>query len=387
MANYPVHRELKPMEIALDKIFLDPNNPRFAAISSVSVPKSQISNALIQQEVQKKLEDGFAIDKLVMNMEANGFLPIDRVVVQEFEADKYVVLEGNRRICAAKKIAHMSAKNPKSINEDVAQSVSIIPCLLYVGSDSQASWVFQGLRHIIGVHEWPAFNKAKLLASSIENEGLTLTEVGKKFGLTAFGAGQWVRAYFAFKYASESSDYTSEIDERCFPYLQELFSKSNGPLRDWLEWNESDHQFTNQLNFNEFLGWLYPRDFDNEDESIDPSSIKGDWGKRKISRSLDVRLLSYLIRNDKAQFEQFRSDGDLEKAYSKALQKKYEQESRKDINPTNEVFNTLEACLFSLSNVPFKMLVDQQTRTKLFGLLSRLEDLIREIKEAALNEK
>lgn len=49
--------------------------------------------------------------------------------------------------------------------------------------------------------------------------------------MTAYGAGQWVRGYYAFIQAAEESDYTQEIDERAYPYLQEIFSRSNPVLK------------------------------------------------------------------------------------------------------------------------------------------------------------
>ncbi len=93
----------------------------------------------------------------------------------------------------------------------------------------------------------------------MEQEHLGLTAAGKRFGLSAFGAGQWVRGYYAFKQAREESDYVHEVDERAYPYFQELFGRSSSPVREWLGWNEDGYKFKNPLNFNEFVGWLYRR--------------------------------------------------------------------------------------------------------------------------------
>src|SRR5947208_2404570 len=108
MKTFPVYEELSAIEVALEHLFLDPNNPRFAEFNGTFVPDSAIE--AVQQRVQQILMSSFAVDKLIMNMEVNGYLPIDRVVVREFERDKYVVLEGNRRICAAKAVAARISK-------------------------------------------------------------------------------------------------------------------------------------------------------------------------------------------------------------------------------------------------------------------------------------
>lgn len=381
MQNYPIFKELQPIDLLLDNIFLDPNNPRFVSMRWKNVPDNRINDILVQKEVQKKMEDNFSIDSLVINMEINGFLPIDRVIVRRFAEDKYVVLEGNRRMCAAKILRQRFLENNENVASEVIESINEIPCLLYTGSDSEASWIFQGLRHIMGIQEWSAFNKAKLLVTLIEEEGLALAQVAQKFGLTPYGAGQWARGYYAFRNALESSDYTRELDEKAFPYFQEIFNRSNVPLREWLQWDGPSNEFKNNLNFNEFLGWLYPRTFDELDESIDTSSIKGDWISRKITRSTDLRTVSYLIRNNLAEFEMFRTEGDLGRAYSKALQKKYEEESKKMSNPSEEVFESIEKCTKLLENIPFKMLRDEHMCAKLMNVLDKLESAISEIRK------
>jgi len=89
------------------------------------------------------------------------------------------VLEGNRRVCAAKVLKEKYEKNPSSVDMDVITSLLDIDCLVYTGSESQPAWIFQGIRHIMGIQDWSAFNKAKLLVQLMENEGLNLTRVEK----------------------------------------------------------------------------------------------------------------------------------------------------------------------------------------------------------------
>lgn len=378
---YPIFQELVSADLELDIIYLDPNNPRFVSMNWTDVPDSKISNQAVQDKVKLKLTADFAIEKLSMNMEVNGYLPIDRIIVREFEEGKYVVLEGNRRICAAKSLVDKHNENPELIDEEIFGSLAKIPCLIYTGTDSEASWIFQGLRHIMGVHEWSAFNKAKLLVNLMEEENLTLTKVGKRFGLTAYGAGQWARGYYAYRQGKEESDYQREIEEKAYPYFQEIFSRSNAPLRDWLEWNEGTSKFENDLNFNELLSWLYPRNEDEVDESISSAETLGEWKHRKISRSDDLRTVSYLIRNAQQNFENFRNTLDLEQAYTSALQKKYEEEAKKKANPIIQVYETLEECTVSLENVPYRMLKDKDEKEKLKEALERLNKIVDELLE------
>jgi hypothetical protein len=372
----PLVGDLNSIEVELASLFLDPNNPRFVGPNWSYVPDSEIDSQAAQEAARLKLLREFGADKLRMNMEANGFLPIDRVIVRQFGEGKYVVLEGNRRICAAKLLVEDIA-NGLEVSAEVQGSLSVIPCLEYVGADSDAAWIFQGLRHITGISDWPAFNKAKLLVEQMEREALNLTEVGKRFGLTPHGAGQWVRGYYAFKQAAEQSDFISEVDERAYPYFQELFSRSSAAVREWMEWDEKELCFKNSIKFNEFVSWLYARPADVGEES----DVFGDWERRALRRRDDIRQVAFLLTEDPEAFEQFRREHDIERAYSVAVSRKYEREAKGKSDPTRDVFQALAQCTKELQNVPFRLLKDPELRDKLFGALDELENAIASIRD------
>lgn len=374
MALLALSNQLQSESIPLDQIYLDPNNPRFVDSHWVTVPDSDVADPVVQEQVRKRLIAGFSVDKLRMNMEVNGYLPIDRVIVREVVKDVYVALEGNRRICSAKLIGDV-ASDGSELSAEVLESLKMIPVLIYTGGDVEAAWIFQGLRHISGVHDWSAFNKAKLLVEQMESEGMSLTDVGRRFGLSPHGAGQWVRGFYAFKQARENSDFITEVDERSYPYFQELFSRSSAGVRDWLEWDEGGRQFKNLMNFNEFVGWLYPRPVDEDDESED--TARGDFDRRWLARRDDIRDVAVLMRDEPGLFQQFRSTGKLEDAYSQALTRQYERQARENADPIGESFDAIRACTKALENLPAKVLKDPDLKLTLDALLASLESELR----------
>lgn len=190
MPTTAIFQDLVPITVPLSSIYLDPNNPRFVGPLSKWVQDDDVDLDKVQDEARRLLVRDYDVDKLRMNMEVNGYLPIDRIIVRKFKSDKFIVLEGNRRIAAAKMIGQM-AMDGSTASVEVLQSLKEIPCLEYVGAEQDAAWIFQGLRHITGISEWSAYNKARLLVEQMEAEQLNLTAVGKRFGLTPFGAGQW----------------------------------------------------------------------------------------------------------------------------------------------------------------------------------------------------
>ena len=129
-------QNLVPIDLSLEEIFLDPNNPRFGEIDSPFVPEEEIDQEHHQARAISRLLKEFGADKLKINMQINGYLPIDRIIVREFSDGKYVVLEGNRRIASAKTIKKYD-DDGKAISDDVILSLKKIPCLKYIGGGYQ----------------------------------------------------------------------------------------------------------------------------------------------------------------------------------------------------------------------------------------------------------
>lgn len=370
--SYALGQDLSEENIPLDRLFLDPNNPRFIGSDWQDVPDEKTREPAIQQEARRRLIERFDVEKLRLNMEINGYLPIDRVVVRRLSDEAYVVLEGNRRICAAKELKRIADRDD-SIHEDIRESVARIPTLVYLGNDQEAAWTFQGLRHITGINDWPAFNKARLLVTKMEEEGLSLTAAGQRFGLSAFGAGQWARGYYAFQQVETETDYAEEIDERCYPFLQELFGRSSIAIREWIDWNEDDNRFRNTLRLNEFAGWLYPKP-----ENPETDGTRGEWESRRLTVRDDLRRLSVVYRQDRDAFEDFRKgDLDVESAYSKVLKKQYEQ----SLDRVEEVFESIAKCRKVLEDVPFKLVTQAALRARLTEALCGLKNAVEEIEK------
>ncbi len=377
--------DLTPKDIPLSKIYLDPNNPRFVGSDWSFIPDDEIMNLPVQQAARRRLIDHHDVDKLRLVMQSNGFLPIDRVVVRQFDDDNYVVLEGNRRICAAKDITGHH-DDGEQISEDIMGTFQNISCLVYEGRNSgqNAAWIFQGLRHVSGISDWPAYNKAKLLVDRMEEDGLSLTEVGKSFGLSAHGAGQWVRGYFAFMQAKDETDVGRYIDEKVYPFFQEVFGRSSIQLKDWMRWDDAEKKFKDGAALNEFAGWLFPVEDEGGDAAVDPkdptkAQVEAAWSNRRIIKRDNLREISYMIHDAPKQWMAFRSGTDLDKAYNTAVYNQIE-ESRSGERSAEEIFyKSLEGALRELNETPFSILSDSDKRRRLLELTGALTEVIEKV--------
>lgn len=88
-------------KVPLESLYLDPNNPRLALDEQ---PGYSDPEALFDENLQDVLEKAViathAIDDLEHAIESQGWMPIDNMVVWQHPdvQDKYVVVEGNRRL-------------------------------------------------------------------------------------------------------------------------------------------------------------------------------------------------------------------------------------------------------------------------------------------------
>jgi hypothetical protein len=104
---------LKEIQVPIEDLLLDPNNPRFSNdfVERAKVPDQDIESQ--QENILKRFRDPGPDDAdfdvtnikdLYQSMLRIGFVGIDRVVVRTLEnsTNKYLVLEGNRRIATVK---------------------------------------------------------------------------------------------------------------------------------------------------------------------------------------------------------------------------------------------------------------------------------------------
>jgi hypothetical protein len=308
--NEQLFSSLTPINIEIDKIYLDPNNPRFT--NEIWISDEGIDDPAKQQELVNRIQSESPVISLMDSIETNGYLPIDRIVARQFKDGSFVVLEGNRRVTAAKILLERHANHTLVLKDYVLETLKSIPVLLYTGTDQDAAWIFQGLRHISGIMDWSAYNKAHLLVKQMEEHTLSLTDIGKIFGLSSIAAGQYVRSYQAYRQLAEHRDYQNVVDQKVFPYLQEVFGRGAKPLRDWLQWNDEEESFTNIEHFEIFLSWLYPKL--NEEDEEDPNR-NGNWEKRLIPRAIDIRDVSSLVGTE--YFRDFLEGSELSEVQAK----------------------------------------------------------------------
>src|SRR6185503_5915662 len=181
--------ELKaPIRVSLDRLYLDPNNPRLALEDKPGYDKpSRIFPDAVQEELETRVRRAYkGVRALAESILAVGWVPIDPVLVWEHPKKKghFVVLEGNTRTAARRALARdlqrertrlaKARKNtfsdPEAIREQegkvaryqaVVKATSSIEVLPVMARDpvalARAVPRLLGVRHINHAQQWKPY--------------------------------------------------------------------------------------------------------------------------------------------------------------------------------------------------------------------------------------
>ena len=175
--------------ISPDILSFDAANPRFGGLFG----------GASQPDIQKRLmEEPHYASQLVDSLLENGFIEYEPLVVQP-DGNSFIVIEGNRRLAAVKEIRANLSKYDKS-----DQFLKEIPCLVFSvgpGTDNSSKVrTYLGVRHLLGIREWPAFSKAQFLDNESKLTG-SLDTVLKEVRLTKQAARRFLIPYRLLKSA------------------------------------------------------------------------------------------------------------------------------------------------------------------------------------------
>lgn len=173
---------LNGIDVKIKDLVLDPNNPRFVRNlrseiivgeeSLIERDKETIKNFSLIETTNE--DDLTSIKDLFDSMMEIGYVPIDRVVVRKIDnSEKFLVIEGNRRISTIKRILQELEPNgtflsalQKSKLEEHRTSFEKIPCKLLVTHGlskeevAHRITVILGLRHHGSLLEWDPLPRA-----------------------------------------------------------------------------------------------------------------------------------------------------------------------------------------------------------------------------------
>ena len=234
-------------DIATDKLFLDPDNPRLPA-DVQGKPEGEILKCLYR---------GFNLDEIADSMFHNGYFDEEPLVViprklpsklsraradsKEFEAyisneaTEFMVVEGNRRLAAAKLITNPELRNQLKIKHweepaaEIGQDLSLLPAIVYQNRSEVVAYL--GVRHIVGIQKWDSFAKARYVAGLVDS-GRSLQDVETQIGDTQGSARKNYISYKLLHQARDEFDYDTATAEDNFSFL--ILAIGQGKIKRFL---------------------------------------------------------------------------------------------------------------------------------------------------------
>lgn len=286
---------------ALKNLYLDPNNYRFLDKNDYAKCDDEIA---VEKNVQNRTKDLLTgknnnnVSDLIASFIQNGYIPVDQIQVRKVAHQKYLVIEGNRRVAALKVLEQMynESKDIGSLDPEIFRKVPVVD---YDGNDPSMFKVLMGLKHISGNKKWPAINQAKLLASLHDEHGMSEDDIYKSLGISKIEMRTTRRTLSLIK-RYEESDYGDQFQSEKYSTFREIIKSP--PIKDWLELSPTDIDIrnVNENNLERIFSWISSTEEEVEDEDIDSDETHIIMQEPIIETALQVRELSKIIDDKNA---------------------------------------------------------------------------------------
>ncbi|MBI4481030.1 MAG: ParB N-terminal domain-containing protein [Acidobacteria bacterium] len=269
-----------------DRLDFDPENPRFAG---------EVSGKT-QDEIQRYVygKPHYA-SELVDSLLENGFIDYEPLVVKR-KNGRYVVIEGNRRLAAIREIRANLGQYQGRIS-DLAQ----IPVIIFPKKpDPQLRnemRVYLGVRHLLGIRQWPPISKAQFLERESKSPG-GLDRVIKEVRLTKQQVRRFLVPFRLLKAAraalppDEDFWVLGEALQRTGVknFLQLHVDSATLEIRNW-----------NKTNFRHLLDDLYgPKEGSTKKRDVSRKVVEDTRDLSRLARVLGSQRASYVLHKGKS---------------------------------------------------------------------------------------
>lgn len=352
---------LKPLIVNLADLLLDPNNPRFSELGEElnSVSETRFADEKVQANAFDKMRNPvFDVGELRDTIRTLGFLPMDRIVVRRWKGsaqdgrDKYVVIEGNRRVTALKWLMNLHDVGKETFDPAQIENFTRIECLLLDDANAHASatLILPGLRHVSGVKEWGPYQKAKAV-HALRVAGYSPQEAAQSFGLSTRSANSAYRCFLALEQMKSDEEFGEHAEPRMYSFFEEVLKRPT--MKSWLGWSDEAERFTNADRLHEFYSWIVP----GAEEGASP----------KLTEAKSVRDLAVILDDENALNILRGADGTLSRALAR-----YEVDHPEDWFP--KVASAMAALKALTPDVLRKM--DEATAASLRELQERVSQVL-----------
>ncbi|MCX7045140.1 MAG: hypothetical protein NTX50_06610 [Candidatus Sumerlaeota bacterium] len=215
--------QIEPLRVG--QLLLDPENPRLESVSK----------STDQDELIKAMWREMAVDEVALSIAENGFFeeePLFAIPAPE-ENDKYIVVEGNRRLTAVKLLLDdklrekVKATDLPHINERDKEKLRKLPVSIYKRREDL--WAYFGFRHVNGPKEWDSLSKAAYIAKVRREYKKSLEEITRVIGDQHSTVKRIYRGYVLLEQAEQMTKFQREDLYRNRFYFSHLYTAADYP--------------------------------------------------------------------------------------------------------------------------------------------------------------
>jgi len=299
MSSKPVFKN-----IDLFNLKPDSDNPR--------MPKSFHGKS--DEEIINYLLLESSLVELMQAIGENDFFPGEQLlVVRDSKDDKYIVIEGNRRLTAVRllndpSLAKVQTKKVTKVFNETKYKPSSIPCLVFPTKDEILKYL--GYRHITGIQTWKLLEKARYLKRLQDKlyPDDELNSASRKIAKMIGSRMDYVRrllvGFDIYKFIEDESFFKiPNLNDTTFHFNYIADSLNKAHITEFLGIDFKDtvpNAKQNASNIKEWVGWLFVRNSENQ------TRLKG--------TSTDLSKLNKIL-GDLTALQAFRDGSSLSRAY------------------------------------------------------------------------
>lgn len=284
----------KIVEIDTKKLDFDPQNPRFFRLNDAGNASTVIEEML----------DDESVHDLMLSIGQQGYFPGEPLLAVE-DGDKYIVVEGNRRLAAVKLLngdLHAPKRKLKGVLEiidDTTHKPKKLPCIIYKNREDVLRYI--GYRHITGVKEWDSLSKAKYLKELCdtfyknEEKDIVLKNLAREIGSKPHYVATLLTALNLYEVAHESDffDLPMKAADVEFSYITTALGYSK--ITNWLGLKDKKDFIDpelNEENLKRIFSWFFVLDQQGRTIIGESRRIKDIAAVVEKSEAIDVLIKS-----------------------------------------------------------------------------------------------
>lgn len=301
-----MNMNFEKITVSIDQLYLDPNNYRFIDEEGYKpVSDDKVTDERVQKYVRNLLvgHGNDNISDLIKSFKTNGFLDLELIQVRKLSDDKYLVLEGNRRVATLKLMFNRfkDGEDVGLLNEESFNNIGV----QVIQNDLRTHLVAMGLHHITGKKRWNPLNQARLIYDLVNKYGMDENQACDSLGCSKDIFKKSLRTLSLIQLYIKS-DYGDQFQSDMFSIFEEAMKSPS--IKSWLEWDDEIMGCRNKERMEYFFQWISTTTeslddvsdvFDSDDEEeYRESDVR--FLEPIITKSTEVRLLSKFIKDEKA---------------------------------------------------------------------------------------